>query len=139
MGIEAVTSMQKLVDIIASNRDNGGRNRHCCSLLQTIIMTMMNNDANEGKGIRIVIMRQILGSLSHGSASGLMIKAGKKRQSFEEEDIRNYKDVEMEEQHWKYSVDEITVLQAYMRKKLYTRKKEVTQCEGESEEERYFW
>ena len=97
VGIEAVTGMQKLVDIVTSNKDNGRRNSHCCLLLQTSIMTTMNNDANEVKGICTAIMRQIVGSLSHGSTFRLTRKAGKKRKSFEEEDIRNYKDIEMEE------------------------------------------
>ena len=36
LGQEAVAGMQKLIDIVAANRVNGGRSKQCRSLLQTI-------------------------------------------------------------------------------------------------------
>ena len=116
---EAVIGMKKIVGMVAASRDNGGRSKQCRSLLQTIVMTMLNKDA--ASGTKRAIRREILGALSNGTAWRLLTRAGEKRKKFEQEDIREYRAVEIEEERMKYPDDEINDLQEYMCNNLHTR------------------
>jgi len=81
VGLQAVRGMKTLVDRGAENQGLGGRSKQCRSLLQSIVMCLMHDmdDSVSQEAIR----RQILSSLSYGTAQRLMKKAGKKRKQFE--------------------------------------------------------
>ena len=119
VGMEAVEGIKTLVDIIEENKEEGGRNKQCKSLLKNIIMAMLKKDPSHG--MKAAIRRQVLSRLSNGASWRLIKTAGMKRKRFEEEDIRKYRAVEEEEDRLKYPEQEILDLQEFMCSNVYTR------------------
>ena len=119
VGMEAVEGIKTLVDIIEENKEEGGRNKQCKSLLKNIIMAMLKKDPSHG--MKTAIRRQVLSRLSEGASWRLIKTAGVKRKRFEEEDIRKYRAVEEEEDRLKYPEQEILDLQEFMCSNVYTR------------------
>ena len=63
VGVHSVEGMRKLVERVADNRELGGRSKQCRSLLQTIVMSVMDS-AGDNRCVKAAIRRQILPSLS---------------------------------------------------------------------------
>ena len=84
VGLQAVCGIKTLVDREAENQGSGGQSKQCRSLLQSIAMCLMHymDDSVSQEAIR----RQIISSLSYGTAQRLMKKAGNKRKHFEKKD-----------------------------------------------------
>ena len=126
VGMQAIDCMRTLVDMIVDKRDSEGRTKESDAFLKLIGMCVVSvakvsdedssdsaaDDNTDTVSMR-AIHRQIFASLSLGATSRLLKKACKKRKRFEEEELKLFRCVELEEIRWKYTEEEIESLRKW--------------------------